>query len=40
MSNLETTTAKAFEIHTGEDLKPGVMTLAYDPIYDDTAPKP
>ncbi len=40
MKALETTTAKAFERHTGEDLKPGVMTLAHDPVYDDTAPKP
>ena len=37
---LEAETAKAFKVHTGEDLDPGIRTLAYAPIYDDSAPKP
>ncbi len=40
MKALEAATAKAFARHTGEDLRPGVMTSAYNPVYDDTAPKP
>ena len=40
MKALEATTAKAFKLHTGEILEPGVLTVAYRPVYDDTAPKP